>query len=158
MKEVRDLTPLSIGAIASNAAFMVMIGSETRFSNTGDLQAFLIAGFGLIIAMLYALQLILMKMFYYRHHIISLSARVFLHICRIIQLLYTLMGVCLLAMTVYFSGRTPGYLRHWEFKFWIMMVTVLVTVVLNLTIFFKGWRLLKIVRTPLIDSILASFD
>ena len=158
MKEVKGLTSLSFGAIACNVALLGIIFYNTRFSNKEDIIALLITGFGLIISILYAVQLILMKRFYYRHHTISISAKVFLHICRIIQLLYSLGGAYLLAATVYFSSRGTRLFGSFDYKFMAALGTVLVTVVMNLTIFFKGCRLLKIVRKPFIDEVMASFD
>ena len=38
------------------------------------------------------------------------------------------------------------------------MAVILVTVVMNLTIFFKGWRLLKLVKKTYLEEVMASFD
>jgi hypothetical protein len=158
MNEIKGLHALSFGAIACNAAVIGLIGVNTNFSNKEDLIAFFIAGFGLFMSLLYAVQLILMNRAYFRHHVISISAKIFLHICRIITLLYALFGAFLLAATVYNNSRNPGYLRSHDYKFMASMALLLVTVVLNFTIFFKGWRLLKMVKRPYIDKVIASFD
>lgn len=158
MKDVKAISSLSFGAIACNAALFCVLCYNTNFSNKEELIAFFIAGFGIIMAVLYAVQLILMKRFYYRHHIISLSAKIFLHICRTITLLYSLLGAILLTTSAYYSSRQPAYMRASDYRFMAALGLILVTVVMNFTIFFKGWRLLKMVRTPYIEKVIASFD
>jgi len=105
-------------------------------------------------------QLILIKRYYYRHRTIGVGAKVFLHICRIIQLVYSLIGAFLVAASVYNSlrRRYPVYTDSYEYKRWAVMAVILVTVVMNLTIFFKGWRLLKLVKRPYLEEVMASFD
>ncbi|HEY8968599.1 MAG TPA: hypothetical protein VIM64_05890, partial [Puia sp.] len=125
MKEVKGITSLSYGDIACNAVLFGILCYNTQFSSRMDSIAFSIVGFGIIISVLYAVQLILMKRGYYRHRTISASAKVFLHICRIITLLYSLTGALLLAMTIYNANRTVGYFREWEYKFLIVMAVIL---------------------------------
>jgi hypothetical protein len=158
MKEVKAITPLSFGAIACNATLICLICYSVNFSYRSDVISFLIIGPGLFFSLLYAVQLILMKRSYYRHYAITTSAKVFLHICRIITLLYSLMGIFLLAVTFYNSFRNRAYLSSHDYKFMASLALVLVTVVMDLTIFFKGWRLLKLVKTPYIEGVIASFD
>jgi len=158
MKAVKSITSLSYVAIACNAALLSVLFYTTNFSEKHDLIALSLAGFGLIISILYAVQLILMERSYYRHDVITVSAKVFLHICRIINLLYSLLGTFSLIMTFYSSAKFPGYIRLWENKFWALLGLVLVTVVMDFTIFFRGWRLLKLVKRPYIEEVMASFD
>lgn len=158
MKEVKGINSLSYGAIACNAALIIVIGYNSNFPDEKDFIAFFVAGFGLIMSILYALQLILMKRSYYRHYAVTVIAKVFLHICRIITLLYALVGACLLAATAYHTSVKSAYLDRHDFKFLGIVGLVLVTVVMNLTIFFKGWRLLKLIKTPYIEEVMASFD
>jgi len=158
MKEVKGITSLSYGTIACNVTLFIVIGYNTNFSDKKDLIAGMIAGFGIIISILYALQLILMKRSYYRHFAITVITKSLLHICRIITLLYALMGGFLLTATVYHTSVNSVYLNSHDFKFMGILGLVLTTVVMDFTIFFKGWRLLKLVKTPYIDEVIASFD
>ncbi|HEY8967815.1 MAG TPA: hypothetical protein VIM64_01950 [Puia sp.] len=160
MKGVNGITSLSYGAIASNVVLFGVLCYNINFTRNDDLIAFFIVGFGLVIPILYALQLILIKRSYYRHRTIGVGAKVFLHICRIIQLVYSLIGTFLVAATVYnsFRRRYPVYTDSYEYKRWAVMAAILVTVVMNFTIFFKGWRLLKLVKRPYLEELMASFD
>jgi len=73
---------------------------------------------------------------------------------------YSLIGAFLVAASVYNSlrRRYPVYTDSYEYKRWAVMAVILVTVVMNLTIFFKGWRLLKLVKRPYLEEVMASFD
>jgi hypothetical protein len=159
MKEAKGIIPLSYGAIACNAALLGILYYNKAFSGS-DFIIGLFFGSGVFIALLYAVQLILMRRSYYRHRNISTSAKVLLHICRIIQLVYSLLGALVVVVGV--NTLVRRNIRHlvgnFEYKFWAVMALVFVTVVLNMTIFFKGWRLLKLVKIPYIDEVIASFD
>ena len=61
MKAVKSITSLSYVAIACNAALLSVLFYTTNFSEKHDLIALSLAGFGLIISILYAVQLILME-------------------------------------------------------------------------------------------------
>jgi hypothetical protein len=158
MKAVKGITSLSYGAIACNAALFCILSYNTSYSSRTDTMAMSIAGFGIIISILYAIQLILMKRSYYRHQTISAGAKALLHICRIIQLLYSIMEAGLLSSGVYYSFKDRGFAFNHDYKSMLIMASLLVTVVMNLTIFFKGWRLLKLVKRPYIEEVMASFD
>jgi len=160
MKGVKGITSLSYGAIAGNVVVFGILCYNINFTRNDDLIAFVIVGFGLIMPILYALQLILIKRSYYRHRTIGVRAKVFLHICRIIQAVYSLIGAFLVAATVYnaFRVRSPVYMDSYLYKRWAVMAVILVTVVMNFTIFFKGWRLLKLVKRPYLEEVMASFD
>jgi hypothetical protein len=155
----KGIVALSYGAIACNTVLIGLLVYNTRFYNSEDQMAFLITGFGLVTAICYAVQLIRIRKAYYRHKAITKRARVILHICRVVQFLYSVAGSCLVGMVIYFSVRTPqDYYRNDSYKMLAGMITIVVGVTLNLTIFFKGWRLLKLVRKPYIDDVMSSFD
>ncbi|HVU57130.1 MAG TPA: hypothetical protein VHD83_18845 [Puia sp.] len=158
MKSVKGITSLAYGAIACNAALFGVLSYSTNYSSRTDSFGMAIAGFGIVVSILYAIQLILIKRSYYRHHTISAGARVLLHICRIIQLLYSIMEAALLSTGVYYSFKDRAFVRGIDHKSMLIMAALLTTAVMNMTIFFKGWRLLKIVRKPYIDEVMASFD
>jgi len=160
MREAKGVSLLSYGAIACNVVLFGILCYNINFAGKDDLIAFFIVGFGLVMSILYALQLILIKRSYYRHRTIGVGAKVFLHICRIIQLVYSLIGAFLVAASVYNSlrRRYPVYTDSYEYKRWAVMAVILVTVVMNLTIFFKGWRLLKLVKKTYLEEVMASFD
>ncbi|MBN8854136.1 MAG: hypothetical protein BGO55_07065 [Sphingobacteriales bacterium 50-39] len=158
MKQVKGITSLSFGDIACNATLFGILSYNTSYTSPTDTMAMSIAGFGIIISILYAIQLILMKRSYYRHHTISAGAKIPLHICRIIQLLYSIMEAGLLSTGVYFTFRDRNIVHNNDYKGMLIMAALLVTVVMNLIIFFKGWRLLKLVKRPYIEEVMASFD
>lgn len=157
MKDIPGIKALCYGAITCNVALIGVLLYNTSFSNTTDAIMFVITSFGLLVCILYGVQLLLMKRNYYTHRPITSGARRLLHIARIIQLLYTLGGTLILV------GSLLSTYRYWEYdshRFGLMTAyaLILVTIVLNLTIFFKGWRLLKLVRNNYIDEVMATFD
>lgn len=158
MKEPAGINALSYGAIASNTALVGLLCYNTSFSKREDCIAFCIAAFGLINAISYAAQLIRIRRSYYRHQSISRGARIILHICRTFQFLYSLAAALLVTITVYGSIGTAVFMRGYESRVMAAMAMIVVSIMLNLTIFFKGWRLLKLVRKPYIDDVMSSFD
>jgi len=157
MKEVVNIKLLCFGAIASNIALLGVLFYNTSFSSNDDIIACVISSFGFIVSILYAVQLLLMKRNYYRHQPITSGARVFFHISRIIQLLYTLAEALLLGLSIFNSYKNLQYDRY-RYQMMAVYALLLVTVVMNLTIFFRGWRLLRQTRTSYIDEVMATFD
>jgi len=160
MKEVKGITSLSYGAIACNAVLIsVMCINSDPSHNDYDAIGLLVAGVGVVISILYAVQLILMNRDYYRQQRISTTTKVLFHIYRIIELLYSIAEACLLAAGIYYSFVKGEIKTSHEFKAILLLAALLVTVVMNLTIFFRGWRLLKLVRkNNYIEEVMASFD
>ncbi|HEY4209478.1 MAG TPA: hypothetical protein VGM31_21785 [Puia sp.] len=99
-----------------------------------------------------------MRKAYYRHRSMGTIPRIILHICRVIQLLYSLAACCLVTMDIAYEAGLPPYARSYESKKMAALAIIVIAVTLNLMIFFKGWRLLKFVRRPYIDQVMSSFD
>src|SRR5882757_602131 len=147
MKRITGLKTLSISAIVINSIlFIRLLNAWFRFgvdSSVKDIALLLLAVFGFVGSILYPVQLLLMRKKYYRYVPISSGARTFLHIARIIQLLFTIVIAILLIASTYNILRNMHFTRRFSYLYIqaAMLLLLLTLVLLNLTIFFKGWRL-----------------
>jgi len=168
MKEVRGIKGLSIGAIIANGALLaLMINLFLQFSRfPAGMKSFqfitmMIITVLIIIAITYPAQLLFMRKKYYRYVPVTSAARIFLHITRIIQFLFSLFMAFALAASLsdLFKYNRPLIVGNSAFYLQAgILLLLLIAVVLNLLIFFKGWRLLKLVRSNYIDEVMNAFD
>lgn len=169
MKEVRGIKVPCIAAIVLNGGFAIFLllmmfviipGSPPRGA---EFFSFWGVVLGLLISALYPILILLIRRTYYRHRPVTSFVTILLHISRIIQLLFT----CFITVVVVFgifeiiSGmrryRNTTYPRD-IFYPGLVAGIIVAGIIVNSILFFKGWRLLKIVRTPYIDEVMASFD
>lgn len=160
MTEIKGIKGLSLGAMICNVALLVVLFylAPSPGSSATDLITFSLTVFGVVMSILYALQLLLFRRKYFRHRPISSGARVIAHISRIIQVLFTLCLIILLSAALFYSYRNLRYSIKYHFDQLAIFTLILMIITLNMTVFFKGWRLLKMVRKNYIDEVMASFD
>ena len=166
MKEVRGIKALSIGAIIANGGLLVLLINLwiqiLKLSNppVSEVAIFLSVIFGLVFAIAYPVELLFMRKRYYQYAPDSSTARVFLHITRIIQLLFNIFLILGLVGALYDMFHQKGEIARGRYFYQQVGVLFLMgtTIVLNLMIFFKGWRLLKLARTNYIDHVMNAFD
>lgn len=164
MKEVRGIRTFSVftiilGSVVSLILFTVWLhpgGFTSRETINLTLAVVLLS----LLALGYPVQLLLIRDSYYRHFPISYRARVFTHIFRVIQLIFTVLLTGLLTMVIYnVSGKfNAGNSFPLNVIQSGILLILLVTIVLNLTLFFKGWRFLQQTRKAYIDEVMATFD
>jgi hypothetical protein len=166
MKRVRGIKALSIGAIIANGVLLALLINLwmqlLRLSKTPGTEVAIFLGIisGLVFAIAYPVQLLFMRMRYYQYAPDSSTTRVFLHITRILQLLFNIFLALGLAGALYETFRQKGEVArgsHFYQQVGLLFL-MLTTFVLNLLIFFKGWRLLKLMRTSYIDHVMNAFD
>ena len=166
VKEVRGIKALSIGAIIANGALLALLINLwiqlLRFSHSpgSEVTIFVSIISGLVFAIAYPVQLLFMRKRYYQYAPDSSAARVFLHITRIIQLLFNIFLTFGMAGALYDTFWQKGEIargRHFYQQVGLLFLMG-TAIVLNLMIFFKGWRLLKLVRTNYIDHVMNAFD
>jgi hypothetical protein len=170
MKEVRGIKTFSIGGIVLNGGLLVLffclvfVLSPISGPKASDIAGMLAIFLGFALCILYPVQLLRIRRNFYLHRLPSSGAKTFLHIYRIIQLIFTILMALVTA-----AGCSEVYhsVRYYESrpsdKNLLMirggvMVVLLATIVVNFTIFFKGWRLLKMVRKNYVDHVMESFD
>jgi hypothetical protein len=169
MKEVKGIKALCITAIVLNGGFgtfvffMIMFIAPNR-PRGGELAPFLAVMLGILICTLYPAQLLIIRKKYYSHRPVSASARVLVHILRVIQILFT----CFITVVLTFgiiemveSLRRYNSLAYQQSLLGpgSLLFVMLVGITINAIVFFKGWRLLKIVRhSNYLEEVMASFD
>jgi len=165
MKEVRGIKVFSISTIVAGSVVSLTLFSAWlqpgAFTSQRDINLMLASVLVSLLSLAYPAQLLLIRDKYYRHFPVSYSARVFVHIFRVIQLLFTLILTALLTMVAYNISRdmaTAGNSYRFRGVQISICMLVLATVVLNLILFFKGWRLLKRVRRNYVDEVMSAFD
>ncbi|MBN9386134.1 MAG: hypothetical protein J0H74_35580 [Chitinophagaceae bacterium] len=164
MKEVRGIRTFSVctiilGSVVSLVLFSAWLQPGGLASNR-EINLMLTAVLLSLLTLGYPALLLLIRDRYYRHFPISYRARVFTHIFRVIQLIFIVLLTGLLTVAIYnVSGK---FNAGNSFRLNVIqsgtLLILLVTIVLNLTLFFKGWRLLKQTRKPYIDEVMSTFD
>ncbi|HVW59654.1 MAG TPA: hypothetical protein VHC48_06460 [Puia sp.] len=161
MKGIRafSVSTIILGSVVSLMLFSAWLqpgGLATREEINVMLATVLLS----LLTLGYPAQLLLIRDRYYRHFTISYRARVFTHIFRVIQLIFTVLLTGLLTMVIYnVSGKyRAGNGFHLNVIQSGILLILLVTIVSNLTLFFKGWRFLKQTRKTYIDEVMATFD
>ena len=161
MKGIRafSVSTIILGSVVSLVLFSAWLqpgGLATREEINGMLATVLLS----LLTLGYPAQLLLIRDRYYRHFTISYRARVFTHIFRVIQLIFTVLLTGLLTMVMYnLSGKfKAGNNFHLTVIQSGIFLILLATTVLNLTLFFKGWRFLQQTRKTYIDGVMATFD
>ena len=167
MKEVRGIKGLSISSILVNGGlFGVMILSLLAVAGLAPFkeEGFIILvllSLAMMATLAYPLQLLLIRRRYYRDIPISSRTRVFTHLSRIIQLLYTLLLVWAIVVSVYniYKYKEMSFRSNSALILQVCLsLMVVAAIILNLILFFKGWRLLKQTRKSYIDEVMATFD
>lgn len=169
MKAVKGIKALCITAIVVNGGIgaflfiMIMFVIPGRLRG-GDLASFLAVMLGILLCTLYPVQLLIIRNKYYSHRPVSPTERVLVHITRIIQILFTCFVVVVSTFGVIelveslARNHSLAYQRNLLAPESVLFVT-LVGITINAIIFFKGWRLLKLVRyNNYIEEVMASFD
>lgn len=165
MKGVPGIKALSIGAIISNGALLALIGYifirvlHTRLS-AEDKIGFILAAIAFTVALLYPILLLITQRKYQRYTPVSSVARVFLHITRILQLMYTLLLAFTLVASIYnlFQYNAERLRGTFALIQGGIFFLLLISLFFNLMIFLKGWKLLKLIKSNYIDELMSSFD
>ena len=162
MKEVGGIKSLSICAIATNGvllAFLLIGWSIAPLTAAGDIISFVLVMAGVLLCLLYPVQLLITRRRYYRSMPISAGTRTFVQVVRIIQLLLTISLAAFFSFLVYGLIKQIIYRRIARLSLPIAILSMGLTIIgFNLAIFFKGGRLLKQTNKNYIDEVMASFD
>ena len=108
----------------------------------------------------YPTQLLLIRRNYYRNAPIAASTRAWTHICRIIQLLHTIILAWMAIATIrniYITYEEDIFVDRFDYLRAAMTLAMCISIPFNLLIFFKGWRLLKFTESDYIDDVMAGF-
>lgn len=162
MTQLPRIQSLSIWSIVSNGLFLLILVSQyiTRAGNEQSAMERAVSftlGAGFAFCILYDVLLLVIRRKYYRYTPIKAGLRVVVGIVRIIQLLFSIF--LLVAMISVGYDLTKASIQEPRWGLVVVMVLVLSMLTLNIILFFKGWRLLKLVRrNNYIDDVMATFD
>ena len=163
MKGPKAIKILSIAALTVYTALLVLIGVLLMTYMTVALSPilFIITVTFLAAPVIYPIQLLLIRRNYYRNRPATPSIMTWTHIFRVIQLLQTLIflwRVIGYINDIYVAFKDGIYLNNF-YSLQIGLTLVLcISIPLNLLIFFKGWRLLKVAQGSYVEDVMSTFD
>lgn len=168
MKEPKGINALSIAALSTHLTLLSLIGVVALASNTS--VSFNVTGWLIVLVIIFTLvvapaaypvQLLLIRRNYYRNIPASPAIMTWTHICRILQLLQIIYLVWMTIGTIsniYVSYRTGDFGTSFEYLRIAITFVMCVSIPLNLLIFFKGWRFLKLAQGSYVDEVMTNFD